>query len=480
MTIGEVERRCGMERANIRFYEREGLLAPERRENGYREYTEENVQALLRIRLLRSLRVPLEEIGALIRGERELDDTLREQLERLEHEQQSAAAAGAVCRELRSEHATYQTLDAQRYLGRLEEAMHTPVPACPPWDREDAAPRCPVRRYLARQLDMLICTVLACAVLAACGVTLGSAAQGFAWLALLVQTALALCLEPLFLHWFGATPGKAILGLHIETEDGTHLTVSEAWTRMWEMVWYGQGAGLAFFGLYRLYQSFVRSDNGEAQPWDDGYIVTLRDRKWQRTAGYLAAVALCFFTIVVLTLAQRLPPNRGPLTMAQYAENFAYYEKLLDVEFEKELGADGAWHEPQREDGMIVISMHPDAMPEYHFEMENGGLRRVWFTYEPSDMERLLGSYHSQMLICALSLAGAQRQNGLFSGFAAAMEEAVPTALASFTFEEYGVRAACELTSNGYYMIDDVCVPMGEVPPEEREFHLRFSVEITE
>lgn len=34
MTIGEVERRCGMERANIRFYEREGLLAPERRENG--------------------------------------------------------------------------------------------------------------------------------------------------------------------------------------------------------------------------------------------------------------------------------------------------------------------------------------------------------------------------------------------------------------------------------------------------------------
>ena len=65
MTISEVERRCGMERANIRFYEREGLLAPERRENGYREYTEENVQTLLRIRLLRSLRVPLEEIGAL-------------------------------------------------------------------------------------------------------------------------------------------------------------------------------------------------------------------------------------------------------------------------------------------------------------------------------------------------------------------------------------------------------------------------------
>ena len=81
MTIRDVEQRCGMERANIRFYEREGLISPERRENGYREYTEENVQTLLRIRLLRSLHVGLDEIGALVRGERELDDTLREQLE---------------------------------------------------------------------------------------------------------------------------------------------------------------------------------------------------------------------------------------------------------------------------------------------------------------------------------------------------------------------------------------------------------------
>ena len=39
MTIKEIEERTGMDRANIRFYEKEGLLAPERLANGYRDYT---------------------------------------------------------------------------------------------------------------------------------------------------------------------------------------------------------------------------------------------------------------------------------------------------------------------------------------------------------------------------------------------------------------------------------------------------------
>ena len=37
MTIREIEERSGMTRANIRFYEQEGLLSPVRRENGYRD-----------------------------------------------------------------------------------------------------------------------------------------------------------------------------------------------------------------------------------------------------------------------------------------------------------------------------------------------------------------------------------------------------------------------------------------------------------
>ena len=42
MTIKEMEELAGMPRANIRFYEAEGLLAPARNVNGYRDYSQED------------------------------------------------------------------------------------------------------------------------------------------------------------------------------------------------------------------------------------------------------------------------------------------------------------------------------------------------------------------------------------------------------------------------------------------------------
>jgi len=56
MKIKEVENQVGMTRANIRYYEQEGLLNPtSRNENNYREYSEEDVKQLQRIKILRLL-----------------------------------------------------------------------------------------------------------------------------------------------------------------------------------------------------------------------------------------------------------------------------------------------------------------------------------------------------------------------------------------------------------------------------------------
>ena len=52
MTIKELEQRTGMPRANIRYYEEEGLLSPRRLDNGYRDYAEEDVRTLEKIKLL--------------------------------------------------------------------------------------------------------------------------------------------------------------------------------------------------------------------------------------------------------------------------------------------------------------------------------------------------------------------------------------------------------------------------------------------
>lgn len=63
MKIGELSRRTGVSVSAIRFYEREGLLTePERRESGYREYAEADVQRVRLIAAAKKHRFPLKVI----------------------------------------------------------------------------------------------------------------------------------------------------------------------------------------------------------------------------------------------------------------------------------------------------------------------------------------------------------------------------------------------------------------------------------
>ena len=56
MKINQVELLVGITKKNIRFYEEQGLLSPGRnRENGYRDYNEEDVRTLEQIKLFRKL-----------------------------------------------------------------------------------------------------------------------------------------------------------------------------------------------------------------------------------------------------------------------------------------------------------------------------------------------------------------------------------------------------------------------------------------
>ena len=76
MTIKELERRTGLPRTSIRFYEQEGLLTPERRENNYRDYSEDNERTLEKIKLLRRLSLDLDAIRRLQAGELSLSRAL--------------------------------------------------------------------------------------------------------------------------------------------------------------------------------------------------------------------------------------------------------------------------------------------------------------------------------------------------------------------------------------------------------------------
>ena len=84
MQIKEVERLTGMTRANIRFYEKQGLLnRTNRNEYNYRDYTEEDVRQLQRIKYLRMLEVSMEEIKEIKDDVPKMEQMILERLSNL-------------------------------------------------------------------------------------------------------------------------------------------------------------------------------------------------------------------------------------------------------------------------------------------------------------------------------------------------------------------------------------------------------------
>ena len=122
MRINEVEALVGITKKNIRFYEAEGLLSPRRNsDNGYRDYGEAEVAVLRRIKLLRKLGVPLEEIRRMQSGAHTVGDGMRRHLITLERERENLEQSMALCASLTECRERLEDLDAEAVLDRMEQ-----------------------------------------------------------------------------------------------------------------------------------------------------------------------------------------------------------------------------------------------------------------------------------------------------------------------------------------------------------------------
>ena len=112
--IGEAARRSGVSAANIRYYEKEGLLAPQgRSDNSYRFYSEADLHRLRFIKRARSLGFAVKQIEALLAL---WDDPRRASAEVKQLARTHAAELGEKIRELQAMQRTLETL-AQRCHG---------------------------------------------------------------------------------------------------------------------------------------------------------------------------------------------------------------------------------------------------------------------------------------------------------------------------------------------------------------------------
>jgi DNA-binding transcriptional MerR regulator len=74
MKIGELSTRTGVPPRMLRYYEQQGLITPDRSDNGYRDYAETQVDRVLRVRSLIRTGVPTRLISAVLDLERPDND----------------------------------------------------------------------------------------------------------------------------------------------------------------------------------------------------------------------------------------------------------------------------------------------------------------------------------------------------------------------------------------------------------------------
>lgn len=77
MLRNEVQNKTGLTRKAIEYYKEKGLIDPVRLENGYRDYSEKDVEILEKVALFTKLGLSLKEIRKIISGDGTLSSVLR-------------------------------------------------------------------------------------------------------------------------------------------------------------------------------------------------------------------------------------------------------------------------------------------------------------------------------------------------------------------------------------------------------------------
>lgn len=111
MTIKEVEALTGITKANIRFYEKEGLLAPGRSSNNYREYSQADVEHLRKIRIFRIMGFSVAQIRELADHPQRAAVLMEERAGEIQKEVKELERVRCVCLEVRDSGWKFDTLD---------------------------------------------------------------------------------------------------------------------------------------------------------------------------------------------------------------------------------------------------------------------------------------------------------------------------------------------------------------------------------
>jgi len=121
MNIKEVEKLLSISRSNIRFYEKQGLLKPNRGQNNYRDYSDADIATLKKIIVLRKLGFSVEEISEMQKGSLSFSDANTENIARLEKEIETLKGALELSKEINKKETSYETLNEDQLWDKINQ-----------------------------------------------------------------------------------------------------------------------------------------------------------------------------------------------------------------------------------------------------------------------------------------------------------------------------------------------------------------------
>ena len=461
MTIKEIEERSGLQRANIRFYEQEGLISPRRQSNGYREYSEEDLRQLQRILLLRTLGLSLDEIRALQKGEASLSTVLDRQALSLEQQASQTHQRATLCRRIQQDGAQYDTLDGQRWLDALEveEPAAVTVPQADTYHKVTA----PWRRFFARLLDDYLYGSLW--VMVGLLVIHKSPATdtGAGWSAVggLMAIILMVLIEPLFLSTWGTTPGKWLLGLSVRNNTGQKLSYTEGLYRTVQALWYGFGFWLPIYSLIRGYKCYYDCVEGKTLEWEWDSELTLKDEESWRIVAVVGAVVLLILARTGSVKLAAMPPHRGHISVAEFSQNYNRLAGYHDLQFW--LDKDGQWTSRYSSDQGIVISFNDIEPPNFTYTEENGVMTGLSFALKVNgNTESYVPTFVNRRIAAVLAYVQAQAPLLETKQVDALVKEMEEQPFTPIDRTVHGVHITYDLVYSGYYegLLGSALVPI--------------------
>ncbi|WP_051638581.1 DUF1287 domain-containing protein [Butyrivibrio sp. NC2002] len=115
MTIKDVEEQLGIDRANIRFYESKGLIKPARERNGYRNYSNEDIETLKKVIILRKMGLSIDDISELQNGKSDLQGLVENNLNLINEKMQELNGSLLLCKDMQTRNENYSNMSIDYY-----------------------------------------------------------------------------------------------------------------------------------------------------------------------------------------------------------------------------------------------------------------------------------------------------------------------------------------------------------------------------